>query len=150
MIYYLGLGSNLGSRKGNIDGAIEELSAIGGVRKISSFYETEPWGYSDQGSFLNAAVEFESDMKPMDLLRSIKEMENKLGREASFHWGPRVIDIDILLCLDGGEEVLYDDKELTIPHRMVCKRNFNLICLRDLGLKRICGEEIEELIKANG
>jgi 2-amino-4-hydroxy-6-hydroxymethyldihydropteridine diphosphokinase len=150
MIYYLALGSNEGDRNENMNKAVEELRALGDVRKVSTFYETKPWGYAEQAYFLNGAVELESSLEPKELLRAVKGIEQRLGRREVFRWGPRVIDIDILLCFDGDKEVSYEDEELTIPHKYLCERNFYLVCLKDLGIKEVCGKNVEDLIRENG
>jgi 2-amino-4-hydroxy-6-hydroxymethyldihydropteridine diphosphokinase len=150
MIYYLALGSNEGDRNENLNKTVEELRALGCVRKVSAFHETEPWGYTEQAYFINGAVELESSLEPKEMLHALKDMEQRLGRKKTFRWGPRIIDIDILLCFDGDREVSYEDEELTIPHRHLCDRNFYLVCLKDLGVSRICGRDIDELIVENG
>lgn len=149
MRYYLSLGSNLGDRKESLDRAIEELRALGHITGVSGYHETKPWGYTEQAYFLNCAVELESDLRPKEMLHALKEIEKKLGRKETFRWGPRDIDIDILLCFDGDREVFYREKELTIPHRHLRDRNFYLVCLRDLGVKEVWGIDIEDLIKEN-
>jgi dihydroneopterin aldolase/2-amino-4-hydroxy-6-hydroxymethyldihydropteridine diphosphokinase len=149
MIYYLSLGSNTGDRRERMERAIRGLGTIGEVKKVSDFHLTEPWGYREQEDFLNCAVELESALEPKEMLRALKDIERKLGREKTFRWGPRVIDIDILLCFDGDEEISYEDEELIIPHKHLCERNFYLVCLRDLGVNRICGRDIEDLIRGN-
>jgi len=149
MIYYLSLGSNTGDRTENLNRATEALKALGEVKKVSNFHVTKPWGYTEQEDFLNCAIEFESPIKPKDALRAFKGIEQKIGREKTFLWGPRAIDIDILLCFDGGEEISYEDEELIIPHKHLCKRNFYLVCLKDLGIKEVCGKDIDELIRGN-
>ena len=147
MIYYLSLGSNMGDKSENLNRAIEALKTLGDVKKISNLHVTKPWGYREQEDFLNCAIEFESPMKPKDALRAIKGIEQRIGREKTFRWGPRVIDIDILLCFDEGKEISCEDEELTIPHKHLCERDFYLVCLKDLGIKKVCGREIDELIK---
>ena len=149
MIYYLSLGSNMGDKSENLNRAIEALKTLGDVKKISNLHVTKPWGYREQEDFLNCAIEFESPMKPKDALRAIKGIEQRIGREKTFRWGPRVIDIDILLCFDEGKEISCEDEELTIPHKHLCERDFYLVCLKDLGIKKVCGREIDELISGN-
>ncbi|MBI4945666.1 MAG: 2-amino-4-hydroxy-6-hydroxymethyldihydropteridine diphosphokinase, partial [Bacteroidetes bacterium] len=97
-IAYIGIGSNLGNREENCKKAISLLEQNGiKVTKRSSFYETEPWGVKDQPKFINMAVEVETHLKPEELLKTIKKIEKDLGRGESMRWGPRVIDLDILL-----------------------------------------------------
>jgi len=149
MIYYLALGSNEGDRNENLSKAVDELRTIGTIAGVSTFHETKPWGYTEQAYFLNCAVELESFLEPKELLHAIKGIEKRLGRKETFRWGPRIIDIDILLCFEGDEEISYEDEELTIPHEHLCERNFYLICLKDLGIKEVCGKDIEDLMREN-
>lgn len=146
MRYYLALGTNDGDKENNIKRAIDALKSLGEIKKVSRFHTTKPWGYEEQEDFLNAAIEIESNLEPEDMLHAIKEIEQKLGRKRTFRWGPRIIDIDILLCFDGEKEVHYDDEQLTIPHRNLCDRDFYLLCLKDLGVTRVCGKDIDDLL----
>lgn len=98
------------------------------ILKKSPIYETEPVGPQDQGWFLNQVVEVESDLGAQELLKTIKKIEKNMGREKTEKWGPRIIDIDILLF---GDEVV-DSEGLQIPHRMLHKRKFVLIPLNDI------------------
>lgn len=142
---FIALGSNLGDREKNIEDAIDRIGKVEGTRIVrkSSLYETEPVGYLDQGRFLNAAVRIESKLSPLELLKSLQEIEKDLGRVRDILWGPRTIDIDILL---------YDDlemslPELTIPHPRMEVRAFVLVPLRDVyELKLINGKAINVLI----
>ena len=127
---YLGLGSNVGDRLGNLQSAIDGLRKIGTVTAISKVYETEPWGKTDQPAFLNACVGLETELSPEDLLYHLKEIEQQIGRVARERWGPREIDIDILF---------YHDKQLssqrlTIPHPLLQERAFVLVPLNDIAL----------------
>jgi 2-amino-4-hydroxy-6-hydroxymethyldihydropteridine diphosphokinase len=150
MRYYLSLGSNLEDREKNLKKALKALKNAGAIKKTSRFYETKPWGYIEQENFLNAAIEIESNLEPKDMLHAIKGIEQELGRERTFRWGPRIIDIDILLCFDGEKEIHYEDEELTIPHKELCNRSFYLICLKDIGIRKVCNNEINELLRALG
>ncbi|MDY6985299.1 MAG: 2-amino-4-hydroxy-6-hydroxymethyldihydropteridine diphosphokinase [Candidatus Thermoplasmatota archaeon] len=150
MRYYLALGTNDGDKENNIKRAIDALKSLGEIKKASSFHTTKPWGYEEQEDFLNAAIEIESNLEPEDMLRAIKGIEQKLGRKRTFRWGPRIIDIDILLCFDGEKEIHYEDEELTIPHRNLCDRDFYLLCLKDLGVTRVCGKDIDDLLSDLG
>lgn len=100
---YLGLGSNLGDRRRNIADAVKMLAESGCVRieKVSSLYETEPVGYTEQGRFLNAVAGVICDLSPLGLLSLCQGIEARLGRERTIRWGPRTIDIDILLYFEG-------------------------------------------------
>ncbi|HDH02514.1 MAG TPA: 2-amino-4-hydroxy-6-hydroxymethyldihydropteridine diphosphokinase, partial [Nitrospirae bacterium] len=92
---YIGIGSNLGDREGTCLKAVEELDRRGiKLTGKSSRYETEPWGVKDQPKFINMAVEANTDLTPLEVLRAIKEIEKKLGRGETRRWGPRVVDLD--------------------------------------------------------
>ena len=127
---YLGLGSNMGAKKDNIENAIKAIDAINGIRvtRISSLYETAPWGKIDQEGFINAAVEIVTSLTPGVLLKRLQEVEIKMGRQRSEKWGPRIIDIDILLF---GDEVL-EGRNLTVPHPHIRDRLFVLIPLVEI------------------
>jgi len=121
------LGSNLGDRSANIRGA---LNAIEGARieRVSREYETEPWGVEEQPSFINVVAEIETTLEPLELLDAMKVVESNLGRGPSEKWGPRVIDIDIVLW---GNSVIRTAR-LTIPHSSFRKRAFVLVPLAEI------------------
>lgn len=127
---FLGLGSNLGDRVKTIRKAKEMISSIPGVSvsSSSSLYETEPVGISDQPMFINAVLEVETDLSPKELFSKLKDIEAKLGRTKTIRWGPRVIDIDILLY---GKRII-EGKDLTIPHPEMAKRGFVLVPLCEI------------------
>jgi len=127
---YLGLGSNLGDREANINKALVELVRSGRTRltRVSSVYETEPVGFKEQPVFLNVAAEIETELDVWDLLAAVKEAERRTGREKTFKWGPRTIDIDILLY---GDECLAEDN-LEIPHPEMHRRAFVLTPLAEI------------------
>ena len=125
---YLSLGSNLGGREANIRKALELLAAHARLIRVSSLYETTPVGVTDQSDFINAVAFIETDLEPISLLHTVLEMENEMGRVRNFHWGPRVIDIDILLY-DGAA---VNTPELTVPHPEMMKRAFVLIPLAEI------------------
>ncbi len=130
MTTFLSLGSNQGDRKFNLDQAIALLQKTSGVTvvKISSIYETEPWGGVEQKPFLNLVLELDTKLTPWELLRECKEIEDKLGRKKEIHWGPRVIDLDILSYQD----FEIQSEELTIPHPYMEQREFVLAPLREI------------------
>src|SRR5512143_1333084 len=97
---YLALGSNLGDRLANLRAAVDALAPDVRVLAESSVYETPPWGYTDQPSFLNMVIRAQTELEPRPLLRHLKELERRLGRERGFRYGPRVIDLDILFYDD--------------------------------------------------
>lgn len=145
---YLGLGSNLGDRKKNIEGAVTALTEIQGVKYIrsSSIYETEPWGNKEQPGFLNSVVEIETDLNPQDLIKVLKDIENRLGRNIRDKWMEREIDIDVLFY---GNEVIKDGC-LEIPHREICNRRFILVPMCELGRDfrhPVIGKKMSELLE---
>lgn len=120
---YLGLGSNLGDREDNLATSIELLERRGiTVKKRSSLYETEPWGESSQPPFLNMALEGETELEPRDLLVMLKSIEMEMGREKGKKWGPRIIDLDILLY----NHIILNEDVLKIPHPFMHEREFVL------------------------
>jgi 2-amino-4-hydroxy-6-hydroxymethyldihydropteridine diphosphokinase len=129
---YLGLGSNLGQREANLVQAVHFLARSPQVEVLrsSSIYETEPWGFIDQPRFLNAVVEITTSLQPVSLLELAKTIEGEVGREPTFRWGPRHIDIDILLYADG--VIHQDNPDLQIPHARMTERAFVLVPLAEL------------------
>jgi 2-amino-4-hydroxy-6-hydroxymethyldihydropteridine diphosphokinase len=146
-VAYIGLGSNLGDREGTLRAALERLSEFGPLR-VSSFRETDPVGLTDQPRFLNAAAELETDLGARELLERLFEIERELGRErsAETRWGPRTIDLDLLLY---GEETI-DEPGLTVPHPRLAERRFALEPLHELApdLALPDGRRIRELLDA--
>jgi 2-amino-4-hydroxy-6-hydroxymethyldihydropteridine diphosphokinase len=126
---FVGLGSNLGDRELNLRRALERLEELGPVR-ASSFRETDPIGVTDQPKFLNAAAELATELPPAELLERLLEIERELGRDRATErrWGPRVIDLDLLLF---GEEAI-DEPGLTVPHPRLADRRFVLEPLCEL------------------
>ena len=129
---YLGLGSNLGQRDDNLGQAVELLAASPQMRIVrsSSIYETEPWGYTDQPCFLNCVVEAQTTLAPAPLLELAKDVEQTVGRQHNFRWGPRLIDVDILLY--GDQIVSIADPDLQIPHARLTERAFVLTPLSEI------------------
>ncbi len=125
---YLALGSNLGDRLENLRAAVRGLFPRAPVCRVSSVYETPPWGVTDQPYFLNMAVEAQTSLSPRDLLDYLKELEVKIGREKTVVNGPRQIDLDILFY----ENQIYEDEHLTIPHPRLRGRGFALLPMADL------------------
>lgn len=125
---YLGLGTNLGDRRGNLREAIRELSELGSVVQQSNILETSPWGFTDQPDFLNMAISLDTALSPLDLLRAVKRIEARMGRVPSVRYGPRLIDIDVLLYGD----VEMDTPELTLPHPRMAERDFVMIPLSEI------------------
>jgi len=127
---YIGLGSNVGDREEYLEQAIFLLSKTPGIKVIkkSSNYETEPEGNTDQPQFMNAAVEIRTTLDPYKLLDVLQETENALGRERDVDWGPRTIDLDILLY----DDLIISDDKLQIPHSLLHERLFVLKPLSEI------------------
>jgi 2-amino-4-hydroxy-6-hydroxymethyldihydropteridine diphosphokinase len=119
---FVGLGSNLGDREENLRAALNRISALPGTRvaRVSAFLESPPWGVEDQPPFLNAAAELRTGLEPEPLLAAVKEIEREMGRLPTYRWGPRLIDIDVLLY---GERRLRTPV-LTLPHPRILERPF--------------------------
>jgi 2-amino-4-hydroxy-6-hydroxymethyldihydropteridine diphosphokinase len=146
---YVGLGANLGDREGNLRRAVELLGAEPGIEVtvVSTFRETEPVGYLDQPRFLNGACAVETELSPRELLDRLLAVEQALGRERGKEprWGPRTIDLDLLLY--GQEEV--DEPGLTVPHPRLTERSFALEPLLELdpSLHLPDGRGLQELLR---
>ncbi len=140
---YLGLGSNMGDREDNLRQALSLLGEKGQITARSSVYETEPWGYTDQPNFLNMACGLRTPLAPRELLALAQGVERGLGRERAIRYGPRTIDVDILLYGD----LVIDTPDLQIPHPGIPERAFVLAPLAEIApeaehpvLKRRIGE----------
>ncbi len=124
-VAYVGLGSNLGRRRETLEGAVASLSDSRGidVTRVSSFIETEPvGGPSDQGAYLNGVVELATTLEPHELLRRCQAIESDFGRTREVRWGPRTLDLDIVLY----DDAVVDTEELTVPHPRMHERRFVL------------------------
>lgn len=129
MIYFLGLGSNLGPRREYLQQAVRLLTAHPiKIIKCSSLYETEPVEVQSQPWFLNCVLQVETDLSPSELLSLTQSIENQLGRRKGLAKGPRTIDIDILLA----EDLILETEELIIPHPRLAERNFVLAPLAEI------------------
>lgn len=129
---YLALGSNLGDRLAHLQGAVDGLAAADGVRvqALSPVYETAPVGGPSQDDYLNAVVAVDSDRSPRQLLELAQALERAAGRVRRERWGPRTLDVDVLLV--EGSEV--HDPDLEVPHPRLTERGFVLAPLADLGV----------------
>ncbi|MEK7249265.1 MAG: 2-amino-4-hydroxy-6-hydroxymethyldihydropteridine diphosphokinase [Bacteroidota bacterium] len=146
---FLGLGSNVGERQKFLNQAVAELKKLSNTKIVwaSSIYETEPYGKTDQAKFLNAALEIETMLTPPELVKEVKAIEERLGRTPTEKWGPREIDIDILLY-DG---LVHDDETINVPHPELENRRFVLVPLREIApdiVHPVSGMTISELAGA--
>jgi 2-amino-4-hydroxy-6-hydroxymethyldihydropteridine diphosphokinase len=154
-VIYLGFGSNLGDKVNNCLGALKELSASAQnyVRAVSSLYKTEPIGYVEQDWFINCVAEVITPLSPRSLHQCLRGIEKRMGRKRIFRWGPRTIDLDILLY---GTEII-EETDLTIPHPRFHERSFVLIPLSELApnlfhpvLKKTIRELLERIDVESG
>lgn len=127
---YIGLGSNLGDREQAIRSALEAIAELPETElvRVSSLYDTEPVGEVDQPNFLNAAVMVDTELDARTLLWNLMLVEKRLGRVRTQHWGPRTIDLDLLLY---GDEII-EDEDLRVPHPEITRRSFVLVPLVEL------------------
>jgi 2-amino-4-hydroxy-6-hydroxymethyldihydropteridine diphosphokinase len=136
---YLAFGSNIGESMKTIEMAFALLEQNQmKITKKSSIYETEPYGYKDQPNFVNGVVEIETQLSCRQVLKNILDIELKLGRIRTIHWGPRVIDLDILFY----NNEIYCEEDLTVPHPDLQNRDFVLKPMNDL-----CPDFIHPILK---
>ena len=143
---YLLIGGNVGNRLKNLGKAVELIGAKAGtVGKESALYETEAWGKHDQPAFLNQVLRVDTDLSPQDLLQTILDIEQEMGRKREEKYGPRTIDIDILLYND----LVLDAADLAIPHPQMHLRRFALAPLADIDaslIHPVLKKSIDELL----
>jgi len=125
---FIALGSNIGDRVGVLNEASELMPPDIIPVSFSKIYETPPWGYEDQPPFLNQVIKARTHLFPSELLKRLKEIEQELGRQPIFRYGPRLIDLDILFF----DDLEYKSEILTIPHPEIAKRAFVLIPLMEI------------------
>jgi len=146
-VVYIGIGSNTGDREVNVRTALKRFRQKGiMIKQESSRYETEPWGVRDQPGFLNMAVQIETELEPEELLQTLKDIETEMGRERTFRWGPRIIDLDILLF----DNLVVDGEDLKIPHPLMQERDFVLKPLAEIAPKvkhPVLQKSIKELLE---
>jgi 2-amino-4-hydroxy-6-hydroxymethyldihydropteridine diphosphokinase len=145
-IVYLGLGSNLGDRDANLSAALRALAAVVTIEHVSSVYDTAPMLYTDQPRFHNLVCQATTSLTPGALLHAAKEIERQLGRTSGPRYGPRVIDIDLLLY----GRLVVNTPALTIPHPRIAERAFVLAPLAELAptlTHPVLGETMVELLR---
>lgn len=150
---FIGLGSNLGDKRRNINTALEKLREKGiSILKISSIIETEPYGYKEQDKFLNAVCLVETDFSPHQLLKVLLDIEREMGRVRTIKWGPRNIDLDIIFY----DDLIIQEENLVIPHPDAHNRIFVMGPLLEIApdfvhpvLKKTIKEIYIELTKSN-
>jgi 2-amino-4-hydroxy-6-hydroxymethyldihydropteridine diphosphokinase len=127
---YIGLGSNVGDRIEHLRYALSHLQNKKGLKilRTSALYQTAPLGYEDQEWFVNAVVEGETSLAPLQLLELLQSIETKMGRDTPFRWGPRNIDLDLLIF---GKRIV-DEPDLTVPHPLADQRRFVMEPLAEL------------------
>lgn len=125
---YISFGSNYGDRINNIIKALDLLAQHGQIVKISTVYESLPWGVTNQPNFLNGVLQLETKLNPIELLKVLKEIEKAVGRKERYRWGPREIDLDILLY----ENYIIMLSFLKIPHPYIEERDFVVIPLLEI------------------
>ncbi len=154
-IAYIGIGSNLGNKLDQCNRAVNEILKVDNNRLLasSSFFKTRPIGYTSQDWFINGVIKIETELNPFDLLQTLKSIEFRMGREETFRWGPRIIDLDILFY----DEIEINTPELQIPHPQIPHRQFVLIPLSEIDkdlvhptFKKTIKDLLEELKEDQG
>lgn len=147
-IAYIGIGSNVGDKVSQCEKAISEIVKVDRHKLLakSSLFKTQPIGYTSQDWFVNGVIKIETDLEPFDLLRALKVIESHLGRKETFRWGPRAIDLDILIF----DEKEIHTEELQIPHPLIHERQFVLIPLAEIDrnlIHPVLKKSIQELLE---
>ncbi len=152
---FIGIGSNLGDKIDNCRSAIERIGDFRETRILlcSSFYKTDPVGYRNQDWFVNCVIKIETGLGLRELFEALQDLEKILGRKRTFLWGPRVIDLDILLFNDG----VFKDEDLQVPHPRLQERAFVLVPLCEIepeathpALRKTVRELVESLNETQG
>ena len=131
---WIALGSNMGDGRKNLDKAVENMNKNGvKVEKISTYIETEPYGYTEQDNFVNAVCIAETELSPRELLKTLLTIELEMGRVRLIRWGPRIIDLDILFY----EDLIIDEEDLKVPHIEIQKRSFVLEPMDEISPEKV-------------
>jgi 2-amino-4-hydroxy-6-hydroxymethyldihydropteridine diphosphokinase len=127
---FLGLGSNVGDKEKHLAQACDRINTIerSSIIHVSSVYESEPWGRKDQDAFLNQVIEIKTNLKPGTFFAACQKIEKSMGRASSIRWGPRIIDIDLLIY----HHRIIDDKGMQVPHPRLTQRRFVLVPLVEI------------------
>jgi 2-amino-4-hydroxy-6-hydroxymethyldihydropteridine diphosphokinase len=127
---YIGLGSNVGDKIKNLQRAVDLLNKTEGCRvnKISSIFESKPYGIIEQDNFYNAAAEIKCSLSVKDLFYSLKKIEEDIGRKKRERWGPREIDLDLIFF----DDIVYSDDQINVPHKGTAERDFVLMPLNEI------------------
>lgn len=150
-LVYIGFGSNIGDRLAHIQNAIHALSETEGITlpKISSIYQTDPVGYETQAQFLNGVAAIQTNLPPLSLLHILKDIETAIGRKHRIRWGPREIDLDILIY----EDLCLQTEKLVIPHPEMHRRRFVLAPLAEIApdlVHPVLKETVQTLLERLG
>ena len=145
---YIALGSNIGDSETYLNEAVEKIGQIPTctVEKVSSYLVTEPYGVTDQPDFLNACLKMRTLLYPEELLKELNRIEKEAGRERIIHWGPRTLDLDILLY----DDIVLEEDDFCIPHVEMHKRSFVLEPLAEIApYKRhpVYGKTVREMLE---
>ncbi len=143
---FIGIGSNQGDREGSIYSALEEIRFFGDLVSISGLYETEPFGSIEQPDFLNAVVQIHTDLVPDALLTHLQDIEQKLGRVRKEKWGPRTLDLDILIF----DQLVLKSETLVVPHPGLSERRFVLVPLCEIAPQYVVpglNKTVEQLLR---
>ena len=131
---WIALGSNMGEGRKNLDLAIKMMNERGvSVKKVSTYIETEPYGYTEQDNFVNAVCIAKTKLSPRELLETLLKIELDMGRVRIIKWGPRIIDLDILFY----EDLIIDEEDLKVPHIEIQKRSFVLEPVNEISPDKI-------------